>query len=82
MGRSVLLDRYDVAGQEIVFEAGDIPTVKGEQQSRFRMHTAQADGKGSVEISAWPLNSMGWPDGREMQFTVLVATFKARRTHR
>lgn len=80
----MLLERRyaDVAGQEIVFEAGDVPTMQGHEQSRFRIREACPDGAGSVEVSAWPLNSQGWPDGREMQFTVPVATFEARRIHR
>jgi hypothetical protein len=76
----VLLERRmyaDICGKEIVFEAGDIPTVQGEQL--VRVHAVIPRDDQTVEVRGWPLNSHRWPDGREVQFTLPVVTFNARR---
>jgi hypothetical protein len=73
-------NRYaDIAGQEIVFQTGDGEGIDGE--TRLRIKDVELHG-GVITVNGWPLNSYGWPDGRERKLEVPKATFDARRLHR
>lgn len=70
------------AGEHIIFEGGDAPSITERTTVRVRNAEVQPHDFGMVTVYGWPLDGAGWPGTTEKPYRVSIATLEARRVHR